>query len=299
MNLTIAYSTSRRNPRIEWFLDALDVQDPDCSVKVIVVDFWAKERSLPFPRPERILKHVPFKPNVWNGPHRLTQVDWWGASNTRNTALLLCPDGWICYADDLSAPCADWLTRVKEAMKFNGVTCGGYRKVNNLVVEKGQVKFFTPFSEDHRLARAGSSIIDCDGGWHFGCSVVGRVDDYLKVGGWPEMADGLGFEDVLMGCSLQNVGVRFRYDPKMLTYESEELHYEEGGKSFRKSDYGVSPSDKSHAAVNWARKEKNWANWFPDGIATYRQRCLHGEPFVIPTEPTHEWFTGTPLKDLA
>jgi hypothetical protein len=83
----------------------------------------------------------------------------------------------------------------------------------------------------------------------------------------------------------------------MLTYESEEGHHED--RPFIRSDPGISPNDKSHALLNACKGASHFPNFFgPAGIRALRARTQAGEPFPKMGIPEHDWFTGTPLKDL-
>lgn len=311
MHLTIAYFTSRMVPKIEWFFDSLhrETGGDYSGIRVVVVDRLCDEdgrhtavfnaalsgKSLPF--------HVPPKPTVWQGPHRLTREDWFAASNARNTAICLAPDGWIAFVDDLSVLLPGWLARVREAMNHpKRITCGAYRKVKELVVEDGNLVSFTdhPGGHDNRMAHvSGLGPHPCAGNWMYGCSLVAPVEAFLEINGYPEaLCDGMGFEDVIAGIMLEKKGYSFAYDPRMMTYESEELHHQLP--VMKRSDYGVSPNDKSHAVLNAARNGPGWhPNYFgEEGIRGLRARVLAGEPFPVVQIPQHEWFTKTPLSEL-
>src|SRR5438309_7276872 len=100
MKTTIAYMTARRDCRVEWFRDSLARQIlPTDDIQVVIVDFFHTERRW------SILEgwlHVPPKPTVWQGPHRLTNKDFFAPSNARNTALCYATGSHIAYVDDLS-----------------------------------------------------------------------------------------------------------------------------------------------------------------------------------------------------
>jgi hypothetical protein len=248
--------------------------------------------------------HTPPKSCVWQGRDRLTSQDWWAACNARNTAICLAPDGWIVFVDDLSVFLPGYLACVREAMKLpDTITCGAYRKVKKLeVAEDGVITSFEdhPGGHDNRypLGKDGESV-PATGGWLYGCSLVAPVEAFLSIGGFPEaLCDGLSFEDVIAGIMLENRGWKIRYDRSMMTYESEEGHSD--GLVMKRSDYGISPNDKSHAVLKMARDGLSFhPNYFGDeGIRGLRQRVLAGEPFPVMKIPEHEWYTGTPLKDL-
>jgi len=316
MHLTIAYFTSRKNPAIKWFFDSLNRETGGdyTKIRVVVVDFWAKNRTECVDDiahgSERIVAGggacycTPPKPTVWQGEHKLTKEDWFAASNARNTAVCLAPDGWIAFVDDVSVLLPGWLKQVREAMAGDQktVTLGAYRKVKDLVVENGNVVGFTdhPGGHDNRFGHGSDDQgVDCAGNWLYGCSLVAPVQAFLDINGWPEAwCDGLSFEDCICGIMLSKKGYSFRYVRSMMTYESEELHAQLP--IMKRSDYGVSPNDKSHAVLHAARSGNGWhPNYFgEEGISGLRARILAGEKFPIVQIPEHEFYTGTPLKDL-
>lgn len=308
MHLTIAYMTSRKDPKSQWFFDSLAREIKDGPLpKVVVIDFYSDKS-----RYEHGLGYVgqcvntPPKPSVWQGTHRLTSVDHFAAANARNTALCLAPDGFIAFVDDLSVLQPGWYQAIKDAMAGNYIACGAYRKVKKLVVENGEVKSYEPFSDDNRLSLVSQDVTPCGGNWLYGCSVAGPVEAFLSVNGWPEdLCDGMGFEDCCMGIVLANAGWQLKYDRRMMTFESEEHHHGEGA-AFKKDDYhfengkpvrgGNGGTDKSHAVLNIAYQSKRFPNSFD--IRELRAKTLVGEPFPIMKSPEHEWFTSIPLKDL-
>ena len=146
--LTIAYMTNRREPRVDWFFASLARELSTAAagelgnLRCVVVDFWADEsgRRATFAAlaPAGVeLVHVPPKPTVWQGPHRLTGRDYFAAASARNTALCLAPDGWIAYVDDLSVLLPGWLAACRQGCQVHGVVCGAYKKVLFLEVEHG------------------------------------------------------------------------------------------------------------------------------------------------------------------
>jgi glycosyltransferase involved in cell wall biosynthesis len=346
MHLTIAYFTSRKEPKIEWFFESLhrETGGKYDGIRIVIIDLHNADRDIICGVPECGMDelkeelaeappsrsyaltwapdvwHQPPKPTVWQGKHRLTKEDWFAASNARNTAICLAPDGWIAFVDDVSVLLPGWLARVREAMNHpKRITCGAYRKVKELVVEDGYVKSFAdhPGGRDNRMAAVKCDYLDkfalgpvvamdrvslpvpCAGNWMYGCSLVAPVEAFLEINGYPEaLCDGMGFEDVIAGIMLEKKGYSFAYDPRMMTYESEELHHQMP--VMKRSDYGVSPNDKSHAVLNAARNGHGWhPNYFgEEGIRGLRSRVLRGEPFPVVQIPAHEWFTRTPLSEL-
>lgn len=296
-NLTIAYITSREQPMLDWFLDSLDRQLGPDRPRIVVVDFWKDKRGTDgIPAIDaRGAIHVTPKPNVWQGPHRITKVDWWATSSARNTGLCLASTPWLAYVDDLCVLGDKWVESIRDAMRGDYIVFGAYQKSKKMVVEKGVIKSQEIWSTDNR-ARGNGGPIECSGQWLYGCSLAGPTEKFLSVGGWPEMADGLSFEDCLMGFSLQNNGFKLKYDERMFTTECEDEHFK--GYTFRRTDKGVSPNDKSHAALAKAQQTKYWDNPIPGGIRAVRDAVLRGEPFPVQTEPTHDWYDQQPISEM-
>lgn len=306
-HLTICYVTSRKDPKIEWFFSSLNKQLNLVGgevPKIVLVDFFCTERYYKF---ESIFDicHTPPKPSIWQGKHRLTKENWFDAGNARNTGLCLAPDGYIAYVDDLSVLMPGWLTNVRQAMSFNGITLGAYRKVKNLVVENGLVTSYDQEWTGGRDSRwffgNDSGSVPCHGDMLYGCSLVAPVEALLTVNGWPEaLCGGLGFEDVAMGQVLENAGFKFHYNRNMLTFESEEHHGLEP--AFRRDCFEKhpnDPTDKGHSVLNMVKGGmKEFPSHYEGGIRKLRQDVLSGKPFPILQHPMHEWHTGKLLSEL-
>ncbi len=348
MSVTVAYFTSRKNPHIEWFFSSLyrELGGNYEGIRVVVVDFWAQamdgriqgispnwteadvmERRALFALASAALSlagvtclHVPPKPTVWAGPSRLTKENYFAAANARNTAICLAPDGWIVGVDDVSVLMPGWWKAVQAAIDGDYVVCGAYRKVKDLVVENGNVVSFTDFAagHDHREAVAKGKITDTNGGWFYGCSFAAPVEALLQIGGFMEICDGMGFEDVPAGLMMKANGWELKYDPRMLSYESEEAHFLD--KPMIRIDpvkeptimpatalgYPEMRNDKSHALLRllWPHGWRDQAiryhpGYFgPEGIRGLRKRVLAGEAFPKMGIPEHCWFSGVRLTDL-
>lgn len=305
--LTIAYTTGRMEPKIEWFFESLHRETRgDCSdLDIIAVDSYF---GTPGRHPNCTLqefRHVEPKPTVWQGPGRLTKENWFAKCNALNTALCLAKGPWIAFVDDLSVLMPGWLSAAREAIAGGYVACGAYRKVKNMVVEKGQLVSFDdhPSGNDHRLAAAPTKR-PCGSSWMYGCSTVAPLEAWLEINGAPEaLCDGMGYEDTTIGRMMMNNGRQLVFDPALMTYESEELHFV-GPRMRRedpcKGDPNAKPrDDKSHALVRISQTLKAHPNYFSEGgIRGLRERVQAGEPFPQAGIPEHEWFTGQRLADL-
>jgi hypothetical protein len=317
--VSIIYSTARKDPRIEWFLAALAKQAGDDlrDAQLIIVDFWAEglkaednwsdaeaaERRAKFralsPVEDTIV--TPVMPNVWQGRYRLTRENWFAASAVRNTGICLAKHDTLVFVDDLSCPTKTWWPAVKEAVASGGIVAGSYRKVSNLRCEKGEIVSFDNCEDGHdNRFGAGSDDgpVPCGGNWLYGCNLVGPTEAFLEINGYPQICDSLGFEDVICGIQLEKKGWAFTYDRRMQTIEDRDLHFV--GPVMRRSDYGVSPNDKSHALLKMAQQGDGYHPGYFDagGIRELRRRVLSGEPFPICQIPDREWFTGKLLSEL-
>ena len=297
MALTIAYITVRKDPKIEWFIDSLNRQ----AIELGLADLYVKVISpfLPYyvgPPGPLLVQCYPPKPSVWQGPHRLTKEDWFAASNSRNTALIVTEPGYLAYVDDLSVLMPGWLRAVLEHQNAGRFAFGAYGKSKKMVVRDGILISHEPHARDNRIPQVTADVTPCQGRWLYGCSLCGPVDHFLEVGGWPEICDGLGFEDCVFGHALENRGYQMVFDRRMLTIESEEDHHREP--AFKRSDYGVSPNDKSHAVLNIGKQSRYFENYYAGGIRKMREDFAAGLPFPVALNPRHDWFTGKPLQEL-
>lgn len=311
MNLSIAYMTNRRDPKIQWFFDSLHQDLGACYndiTRLIIVDFYADEPGRKeafaalFRGPKALLYHVTPKPTVWQGKYLLTKEDFFAASNARNTAICLAPDGYIAFVDDLSVLVPGWMDRVRAAMAEGYIVYGTYQKVLGLIVDNGLIKGFREHSAgfDSRLKMLpkGQRTHSCAGSWLYGCSLAASVEAFLKINGFDEDCDSLGSEDSICGIMLGHAGYRFVFDMDMMTYESEEDHFVEP--PFKRMDKGQSPNDKSHKMLNMALKGRWIApNHFePGGIRLMRERVLAGQPFPISQIPQHDWYDKQPIQEM-
>jgi len=316
MSLTLSYITSRHDCRIEWAFDSVarQVMEP---IHVLVIDRYAD-------KPERgdeiqfkfdyafrrkglgaksfgcTLEHRAPKPSVWAGEHRLTKQDWFSAASVRNTAICLCKTSHIAFVDDLSVLMPLWLNAVQEAVEGNYIGCGAYKKVKSLVVRDGEPVGYVETQQgyDDRLRRVVDDVSPCTGEWLYGCSFVAPLEDLLEVGGLPELTDGLSGEDYGLGIALQNAGKHLKYDRRMLTLESEELHFAEPPMIRKDKGEIGTEKDKSHAALRIIRQSKYYPNYYEGGIRALREHVLAGNSFPIVKIPDRDWFDQQLLSEM-
>lgn len=308
--LTIAYVTARTDPRFEWLFESLTRQIKILDrVHLILIDFHLRNRPRKQTIPEDLLNKLTGfrwlcpKPSVWQGPFRKTAVDFFSASNARNTAIALCETTWIAFLDDCSVLLDGWLERAIQATSRQGITCGAFKKVRKLEVAAGMPTKFSPYDggEDWRLRRKfNTTTMQCPPEWFFGCSFVAPLAWLVRANGYPEyLCDGMGYEDTLMGRMLSSYGARFYFDTSMVTWECEDCHHDQG--KMLRIDPGKSPKDKSHMAQETCLAVRPFRQDFGDGITTIerlRKLMKYSDQWPIPQQPTKEWFSQMPLEEF-
>lgn len=353
--LNIAYLTNRIQPYISWFFESLEreCKGDYSGIKVIVVDYYAQAMDHWYDEQAKMERtwniagvrhrheefqymskcdflHVPPKPTVWQGPHRLTSKNYFAAANARNTALCYAEDGYLVTVDDLSVLVPGWLEAVRQAMENNWVACGGYSKVKGLGVHEGEIvnfdgmtreKFDNEFEEDKCLQRriiematdgygAGVDVryghiasydpVKCDGGWAYGCSFGAPVEALLAVNGWDEDCDSMGGEDYTCGVMLHRAGNHLRFLPKMMTLEAEELHHSD--RPFLRFIKGIpGPRDSSQSRLGLLtlgvlKKARNYTG--VKDLRELRESVLSGSNFPVVNEPKIHWYDQQELSEL-
>lgn len=301
--LTVAFITSRRDPKFEWFADSLSGRIGKQEVHVIVIDSFADE-----PGRKELVENsfsrtratfgitLPFihalpKPTIWAGKHRITSENWWSKSNSLNSAICLCRTEWIAFVDDRSVLCPGWLDCIEEAMRGQYAVVGTYEKHARMKVENGEiVDPGETLGIDHRPQNV-PPVPTHD--WHGGhCALP--LEWCLRINGFSEdVCDSLGLEDAMFGVMLRNYGFPMVYDSRMKIIEDRTPGEIYG--ALKRADKGVSPQDKSHKIVEIFRDKTDSQNSFD--IRNLRDRVLSGEPFPPPSAIHLDWYDGSEIKD--
>lgn len=313
MSLTVAYMTSRKDPKIEWFASTLAREIDNSKFapsEIIIVDFYADEperrefiqsKLHPWTALAPKIWHITPKPTIWQGAHRKTKNQYFAASNARNTAFARCTSDFIACTDDLSAFVPGWLDQVRHAMEHQYVALGAYKKVFKLAVSpQGDITFEeNDRGVDSRWSRGGNGIMPARGTDLFGCSFAMPLNFALAVNGFDEICDSVSMEDVEFGARLERAGFQFHYNRNMLTYESEELHHIDGNQCFIRNDRKT----KMGLNADWwilekrVRSSETWTCGNDFDLRELRSKVLSGEPFPIPTKEI-DWATEQPLVDM-
>lgn len=258
-SFTVAMITGRKQGEWEWlrdsFLREIDRWGLVASPDVIIVN-----PHVPFEQPlvmesaplgERQVKTRP-KPNIWQGQYRVTKTDWWANSNARNTAICLCKTEWICFFDDRCVLMPGYLDALEAAMDGGYAMAGAYEKRTGMTVENGAIRHGGIITgkdgrEEHCQLNKLAIPLPCGGDWSFGANFALPLEWALECNGYPEIADGLGFEDVLFGLLVVNNGHPIKYDhrAKVVQDRTPELC----GPVYRKEDKGrgVGPQEDEKA----------------------------------------------------
>lgn len=288
VKLTIVYITGRSEPHVDWMTADLtrQIQAGD-EIYLIVVDALVRSPALlgiPLGLFRDVVVTAP-KPNIWQGPHRVTAVDWWANSNARNTGIVLCKTDYAVFLDDRCHLGGGWLEAVRCGEKEReSVLVGAYEKLENGTVVM-----------DHRLQQCPGGKRDCGGGWLYGCTFALPLEWCLEANGFEEGCDGLSGEDYIFGFMLENNGHRVDFRPQLFVQlERSSVH----ANMYVRADKGKSPNDKSHAAVD-RFKPRTRTEFTPD-LRMIREQLLRGASFPIP-DPLVEyrdWYDGSLIRSV-
>jgi hypothetical protein len=183
-------------------------------------------------------------------------------------------------------------------MDGNYIVAGAYEKRHNMVVKNGLISDWGELqAKDPREGQVKTfGPIDTVGGWLFGCNLAMPIEWALRVNGYPELlCDSLSFEDVCFGVILQNNHYPMKFDKSCKIIEDRTPG--SIGCTILRTDKGVSPNDKSHAALAKAQTMKRSENPFGD-IRELREKVLRGEPIPFYNEPKTCWFDGQKVEDF-
>lgn len=304
MKISLIYMTGRREPKLEWLLDVLarDLADGDV-IDLIVVD--ALDRTLAdllgaaaipaFPRGHVSIRVTAPKPNIWQGKHRVTSCDWWATANARNTAIVGAAYDYLVFIDDRAVPGPAWLSAIRKGERERAsVLAGAYEKRET----RGATTILT---RDHRHELKPGGLVNCGGGWLYGCTFALPLDWALEVNGLEEGCDGLTGEDYIFGLMLGNAGHRIDFVPSLFVSQDRTVGNETCKGTYACKDKGVSPKDKSHAALErfGARRHTEFT---PDLAELRRARWVTSAvvhwPIPNPALDYRDWYDGELVRNM-
>lgn len=297
--ISIGFITSRYHPRFEWFFDSLSPQVKDGDdIEIIIVDSQFHQRS-DTKEVEGKITHIPPKPTVFSGPHRLTRSEWWSKSNALNTFLCRARGTFLACVDDRCVLAPDWMDSVRKAMAGDYAACGAYEKRINMRVENGEiVDPGTVIGTDHRCEGHLPRARHCIPGWFFGCSIALPTEWALQVNGWSEKFCGLGAEDTHFGHLLKNNGFDIRFNPVMKVIQDRTPG--ECGPEMKRSSKERFPhdtEDKGHKAIEFFFGEKQSSHVW--NIREIRDSVLAGGEWPsVDKFPAFDWYDGKLLSEF-
>ncbi len=302
-SLTIAFVTSRKEPKFQWFLDSLHLQTGGDyeNIKIMRVDSNLDTSYLVC---SRVVggdfvdsDAFPPKPTIWQGKHRITKEDWWAKSNAMNTAIILCQTDFIAFVDDRSVLSPKWLECVFDAMRENYAVVGSYEKRANLKVDNGVISDMGEDLGQDTRPQYGEPVSTRD--WYGGSCAL-PLEWCLQVNGFSEdLCDGLGSEDSMFGVTLRNSNFPMKFDSRMRIIE-DRTPSEIGG-ALKRADKGVDlgTNAKSWAIVKAFHQKTTSQNSFD--IRQHRNRVhVNGEDLwsIGPYASHTDWYDGWSIAEM-
>jgi len=257
-NLTIVYVTCRREPMFQWFAETLISQYPDGVVtdQIIFIDSFIHHEEGRIEKLAKIVDgrfcytHTPPKPSIWRGKYRKTKSNFFDASSTRNTGIVLAENEHIVFVDDLSALADGWLNYHRKAAEDKVILCGAYDKVSDIVISSNKIVSYKANNLDHRgVSQVGNDNLKVSGGWVFGQNVSFPLEFLERVNGYDEFLARRGCEDCNIGVRMELAGYKdlIFYNKNCLIIEDEAMH-----------SSGVNQVDEFYAKRVWKTDcEKN------------------------------------------
>lgn len=229
--ISIIYSTNRKEPKINWFLDSLRNQTNEeerTFIEIIIIrhpEAVLNEEEKEAAKGFNVQVALP-KDSLYAGPKRKSKTEMFSPSSARNTGIILSSGEYLVFVDDVSVLMPGWWAAVWQGYVNKRITCGSYWKQFDMVVENGNLVSSRPhdMGRDSRWNLSNGKPVKISGTQVFGCSLAIPASDIIGINGFDELCDSIGGEDYQLGIRLQHNGKTLWYDVSMYTVESEELH---------------------------------------------------------------------------
>ena len=327
--ISFVYTTCRKNPKLEWFVDSLYNQvieeKFDCSkIEIVVVDFELQYDQTRIDFVKKVINdrfkflHVAPMPSQWQGKYRITSRDCFSASLARNTGVCYVTHPYIFFIDDLSVLEPGSFKHMVDYVNKNIVVAFGYKKVWELQVENGNIinKRETPAGTDSRIYQ-GEKFRRIGGTQLYGYNGT-PLECILRINGFDEKHNSVGYEDLDYGHRLEKCNIPIYYSSDVLFYESEELadqgnsflrrdplltkeHYEELMKKFnvpKRLDPNAR-TDISHLFVDMLlMRDKSWTEGNDYTLIDLRKTVKEGGEINIPFDTNAKTLDGIYLREL-
>jgi hypothetical protein len=231
--ITFIYSTCRKNPKFDWFIDCLYNQAVECNffgIQIVLVDFQLQYDKTRIETYKKIVDkrfdfvHVEPKPSAFQGKYRFSSKDYFAPAIPRNTGVCYAKHKYLLFIDDLSVMAPNSLRKIIDYSEKNIVVAFAYTKCYNLNVNNGNIITFDPVKgfEDHRLSIDSSSDLTPIRGSQFYGYAACPIDVLLSINGYDEICNTIGQEDCNFGVRLEKTGKSIFFSKDVIFYESEE-----------------------------------------------------------------------------
>jgi glycosyltransferase involved in cell wall biosynthesis len=326
--LTFVYTTCRKVPKFEWFLDSLYNQVVEekfdaSKIEIIVVDFELQYDESRRDAIKEIVKdrfkfkHVEPMPSPWQGKYRLPSRDCFSASLARNTGVCYATNDYIYFIDDLCVLQPGSFKHMIEYASQKIVVAFGYKKVWDLEVENGVIihKREEPSGLDSRWNQ-GADFRRIGGSQLFGYS-GSPLSVFLSVNGYDEICNSIAGEDYHYAMRVEKLSVPIYYSKKVVFYESENLA--DQGNVFLRRDPVMSeemyknsmvkyqiparwvPSakyDVSHLILDMLIRNKSWTEGNNYNLTDLRKHIQSGGKFSTSFDSDIKTLDGVYIRDL-
>lgn len=319
------FCTARTNPRFDYLCDSLAVNLARCPhpFELIVVDklLWnptitdRRDQLNDAVRGRFSYRHVPPKPNAWQGPYRKTSRDYSDHNGSRNSGIALARGAYVVFIDDETVLDEFWYTHHYRGAVQGVAVAGAYRSYNTAVVENGRVISgeLCP-GQDHRLEISGPIPKQCSGGWFFGLNCGAPLKYLLAVNGFDEQFAGqAGSDDLCLGLRIERVGCKIYYTPDCMINQIMENH--EAICNNPGSGYPKGPEKQKELTLRSGRvafcnemliqnlldePKRIWTVGNDFNLQELRARVLSEGVGAFPKERavTHHWADGQPLLEM-
>ena len=326
--ISFVYTTCRKNPKFEWFVDSLYNQIIEekfdiSNIEIIMVDFELQYDDTRRDRMKQIVNdrfkfvHVEPMPSPWQGKHRLSSRDCFSASLARNTGVCYVSSDYVFFIDDLCVLEPGSFKYMAEYATKKIVVAFAYKKVWDLEVESGSIvnKREHEGGIDFRL-KQGDSFRQIGGSQLYGYS-GSPLSVLLSVNGYDEICNSVAGEDYQYGMRVEKIKTPIFYSRHVLFYESEDLA--DQGNVFLRRDpllteeqyselmkrYNIltrwtpgARTDVSHLILDMLTRNKSWTEGNDYNLTDLKKTIQSGESFQTFFDVNMKTIEGVLLKDL-
>jgi hypothetical protein len=328
--ISFVYVTCRKDPKLEWFIDALynqiKINNFDINkIQIVIVDYelqYDKDNLRKY-MIEKIINnrfdfiHVPPKPSNIQGIYKLTKINYFSCSLARNTGICYVKYDYVAFIDDLSTFEEGSFAEIVKCASLNIVVGFAYKKVNNLSVIDGKIVSKTEHAGGIDSRWNGGDIFrKISGSQLYGYS-ASPLSIILKINGYDEICNTMGGEDYHYGMRIDKLNIPIYYNRRVVFYESEE--FADQGNVFIRRDPLLSKElylslmskfnvtnryvnnaryDLSHFILDLLTRNKSWTEGNDYNISELRNKIQEGGEFNSIFDPNTKTLDDLFLKDI-